>query len=130
MASPYELFGTDTKSEKDGIILDFGEFWLRIARAGGANKKFGRVLDAKMQPHRRAMQSGTLDDDLATRLLAEAYAEAVILAWGSAEHGDGTITGKDGGSLALPRENVIGLLLALPHRKSDVEGKRGWGVEE
>src|SRR3546814_8248505 len=75
MASPYELFGTDTKSEKDGIILDFGEFWLRIARAGGANKKFGRVLDAKMQPHRRAMQSGTLDDDLATRRSEEHTSE-------------------------------------------------------
>src|SRR3546814_16365038 len=60
-----------------------------------------------------------------SRLLSEAYAEAVILGWGSAEHGDGSITGKDGGALAFTRENVIGLLLDLPDLFSDIQFQAG-----
>lgn len=125
MASPYELFGTDAKSEKDGIILDYGAFWLRIARAGGANKKFARVLDAKLQPYRRQLQAGTMEDELANRLMAEAYAEAIVLAWGSTEHGDGKMIGRDGEAIEFSRENVIRLLLDLPDLFADIQNQAG-----
>ncbi len=114
MTSPYVLFSTDTALESGGIALDYGSFRIRIARAGGANRKFAQVLEAKLKPHRRQIQTETLADEVAHRLIVEAYAEAVILGW------DGVV---DAAGQALPftRDNAVRLMTDLPDLFRDVQ---------
>lgn len=77
----YGAFLTDKNLEKTGIWLDYGAFRVRIARQGGANKAFARLLEAKTRPYQRAIKTETLDNAVAERLMREVFAEAVVLSW-------------------------------------------------
>ncbi len=110
----YELFTTDESLEKDGFVLEYGEASFVIARAGGANKKFQSLMERKMRPYRSAINAGTMDESTAEKLLAEAYADAVVLAW------DG-VTDQDGEELVFNRENVIKVLTDLPDLFRDIQ---------
>lgn len=77
-----------------------------LHRAGGANKKFARVMQAKTKPHTRKIQAGTMPDSVADRLLAEVYAESVIIGW------DGITAG--GKPVPFNTDNVVAFLLAKP----------------
>lgn len=79
--SMYKQFQTDTNLEKSGVDLDYGDFIVTIARAGGANKKFERVLEAKTKSVKRAIQTETLDNERGKAILRDVYAEAVVLKW-------------------------------------------------
>jgi len=147
--SMYSQFATDTNLERAGIDLDYGEFRVRIARAGGSNKRYARVLETKMKPHRRALQAETLDPKRAERLLVESYAEGVILEWAVSVVADAKgapkeplvlasahlkKTGKEapntvfvkgiesptGDVLAFTVENVVDTLIALPDLFTDI----------
>lgn len=74
-------FATDKALEQKGIVLDYGDVRVRIARAGGANQKFARILDAKTRPVRRAIAAGSLDEERGSLLLMEVFAETVVLGW-------------------------------------------------
>lgn len=130
--SMYKLFKTDTNLEKGGIIIDYGDFRVTIARAGGANKRFAKMLEAMTKPYRRAMQTDTMDNEKAIDIMREVYANAVILLWEVR-----VPTGKDGkdeykwikgieapdGADPLPytKENVADALRALPDLFMDLQ---------
>lgn len=78
-----KAFKTDPKVEKEGIILNYEEegFRITVARAGGANKRFQKLLEAKMKPFKRAAQTGTLSNERAVGILQEVYSMAVVLKW-------------------------------------------------
>jgi len=79
MANPYNMFKTDPQLESEtGIILDYGDFRFRVGRAGGANKKYSKLIEARMKPHQRALTAGTLDEAVATRILVEVFSSTVI----------------------------------------------------
>jgi len=103
----YDLFGTDLDLEKDGFALEYGDVTFVIARAGGANQKYQRCVERKMRPYRSAINSGTMVEDTARKLMAEAYAETIVLAW------DG-VTDRDNNVLDFTVENVTKVLLDLP----------------
>ncbi len=107
MSSIYQIFGTDKDLEEKGFCLAYGEAEFIIARAGGANTKYQRVMERKMRPHRAAINAGTMDDEVMKKLLAEAYSEAVIFAWTG-------VNDKKGKSLPFNKENVVKILLDLP----------------
>jgi hypothetical protein len=130
--SLYKMYGTDKDVEKDGIILDYGDTRFRIARAGGANQKFKNTFKAKLKPYRKQMEQGVMDDDVALRLMAEAYAEAVILSWGTKQTDDEgnvtwshTIVGEGGEELEFNAENCTKVLLDLPDLFSDIQEAAG-----
>jgi hypothetical protein len=77
----YEAFLTNPDLEKNGVILDFGNFRVTIARAGGFNQMYQKVATEVFRPVRRAVDSGTLPDEQARALLAEVYSRAVIKRW-------------------------------------------------
>ena len=79
--SIYKQFKTDQKLEKEGVEFDYGDFKIILARAGGANKRFARLLEQKTKPYKRAIQTETMDNEKALDLLREVYAEAVVLGW-------------------------------------------------
>jgi hypothetical protein len=118
--SPYALFGTDQNMEKKGIVLDYGGFSIRIARAGGSNKSFAKALELKLKPYRRAMQTDTMDEAVADKLMKEAYAEQVVLGWASTAYGEGKIPGKDGQAVAFTKEACIQLFSDLPDLYADI----------
>lgn len=116
MKSFYNTFAADQDLESgQGIDLDYGECGvITIHRAGGSNKKFGTVFAAKLRPYERQMQMGTLEDGTAERLLAEAYAEAVIVGWRGVRDANGKL-------LAFDKKNVVKLMLDLPELFRDIQ---------
>lgn len=83
LKGPEALFKTSSKLEQEGIWLDYGDFRIKITRAGATNKRFKRLMEERMKPHRRAMANETMSNDLAERITREVWAEAIVLGWDS-----------------------------------------------
>lgn len=125
--SMYKDFQTDRNMETSGIYLDYGSFRVKIARAGGANDKYRRVLEAKTKPYRRAIATDTMNEALGQRLFRESFAEAVILDWEVKVTGsDGDIMWQqgieapDGSILPFNIPNVVTTFTNLPDLFSDI----------
>lgn len=116
----YDIYETDKNLEREGIVLDYGtnskeeRISIRVARAGGSNTKFAKVLEQKMKPYKRALANDTMDNKVAEKLLVEAYADAIILGWEGVED-------RDGNPMPFTRENVIKLFTDLPDLFVDVQ---------
>lgn len=99
-ASPFDVFSTEPSLEVTGIIIDYGRFYFKIARAGGSNAAFAKAMRDKFAPYTRAIELGEMDTKIGDRLTAEAFAETIVLGWGYVDDAgkkhDGTILGKDG----------------------------------
>ena len=64
MTNPYKLFGSDKDVEQKGVLVNYGDFRLRIARAGGSNQRFRRLLQAKLKPFRHQIDNDTMDEQV------------------------------------------------------------------
>lgn len=76
--SMFEMFGTDANMEKDGIILDYGDFRVTIARAGGANTDYTKMIDRLTKPYMRAIKAETLPNEIAEEIFRKAYAHTIV----------------------------------------------------
>lgn len=76
-----QMFKTNPEREQEGVVLLFGDVEIRVARAGGANTKFQRAFEEKTRPYRKQIEMKVIKEDVMTRLLAEIYAEAIIVSW-------------------------------------------------
>lgn len=148
--SMYKQFQTDTSLEREGVDLNYGEFIVRVARAGGGNKRFAKVLEEKMKPVRRALQTETLDEQRSAALLHETFALGVVLNWSvrvvadskgkpieplqlaSAVEGEPKhtvfiqgIEGPNGEILPYNTENVVATFKALPELFADIREQAG-----
>lgn len=81
MTDMYEEFTTDSALETDGVWLDRATYRIQIAHAGGGNIAFIRAFERAAKPHRRAMAAGRMNDDVAGKILVEAYAKHIIKDW-------------------------------------------------
>ena len=115
MPSFYDTFETDTNLEcGEGVDLDYRACGvITIHRAGGANRKFQRVLAAKSKPYARQIQLDELDDETDMRIIAETYAETVIIGWRG-------VKDRQGLELPFTKENVVKLLMELPELFADI----------
>lgn len=120
LENPFAMFATNADVETVGIRLDYGSFWFQVARAGGANKKFGRILAAKMKPYRRLVQEDRLPEEVAQRLMHEAVAEAVVLGWGSTKYGEGKMVGAKGEAIEFSVAALVDLFVKLPDLFQDI----------
>lgn len=122
--NPYKMFKTNQNLETSGIVLDYGDFRIRIARAGGANKKFAKILEAKMKPYRRQADNGTLQEDIANNVLIESYAEGVVLGFevkvGENQYESG-VPQEDGTVKPYSVDAVKGIFHSLPDLFADVQ---------
>lgn len=116
----YDTFTTDANLENDrGIDLDYGaDGIITIHRAGGANRKFQRVMEGKMRPYRRRIENGTLENEVAERLLAEVYAEAVVVGWSG-------VKDRKGKDMPFSSDNAVTLLTDLPDLFRDIQEQAG-----
>lgn len=118
----YNTFETNKDLERDGITLDYGfndknePIQIRIARAGGSNTRFAKILEQKMRPYKRAIATDSLDNQVAQQLMIEAYADAVILGWTGVQDRDGNV-------LDFNRENVVKVLTDLPDLFYDIQAQ-------
>jgi hypothetical protein len=112
----YTKFQTDTDAETgEGVVLNYGELGkIRIHRAGGRNRRFTNLRQAKFKPYTRQLQNDTMDEDVARAIAIEVYAKTVIVGW------DG-VKGRDGNYLPFNEENVITLMTDLPDLFRDVQ---------
>lgn len=74
-------FATDVKLETQGITIDYGTDRIKIARAGGANKKYEKLLEAKTKHLRRAFIVGAVGNEESMAILREVFAETIVLGW-------------------------------------------------
>ncbi len=79
--SMYDQLQTDPALETKGVEIDYGSLRVTLARAGGANKKYEKLLDVRSKPHRRAMKTETMDNEVAIGIMREVYADSIILHW-------------------------------------------------
>lgn len=108
MTSTYSAFANNEELETQGIVVDYGPAGkFLIARAGGANRKFQRVSEKVFRPYRRQIEAKTIDPKVADKLLAQVFAQTVILGWEN-------VTDRDGNELEFSPENAQKLLLDLP----------------
>lgn len=135
-AKLYQLFEMDKDLEREGITVNYGSVKFQIARAGGRNKAFKDVFSAKTKRHRTQIDNETMSDEMADRIMAESYAEAVVLGWWSRkedEHGDAilnakgeekwvdTIENKEGKNVKYSVEECVRLFLDLPDLFSSIQ---------
>ena len=118
--SLYKQFKTDKNVEKEGIVLNYGknskgeDIEIRIARAGGANVQYAKLLEAKTKPYRRQIQNETLDNEVAEKITKEVYAKAVVLGWTGVED-------ENGKEMEFSFENCMKLFDDLPDLWTDIQ---------
>lgn len=122
-SNPFEMFKTSEKREQEGTKIDYGDFWFHIARAGGGNRKYTRLLTERLRPHRRAIQTETINEDLARKLSMETFAEGCVINWGSATHGDGIMVGEEGEAIPFSTEAVVAMFNRLPELFQDLKAQ-------
>jgi hypothetical protein len=111
--NPYQMFKTNKSKETEGIVLDYGSFQIKVARAGGSNKRFNQAVAEKLGPQQKALQNGTLPEERIRKIMIEIHVDHVVLGW------DG-VTDADGNPLEFTRENAIQLFTDLPELFADV----------
>lgn len=79
--SMYAAHATDNKLEKSGVWVDYGDFRVKIAKAGGANRKYNQLVERAIKPHRRAIQAGTMTEERARPILVDVFAQTIVLGW-------------------------------------------------
>ncbi len=138
--SLYDVFETDSDLEQKGINIDYGNTLITIARAGGSNKKYLRSLERRTKMYRRAIQTETMDNEVAIAVLREVYAESVILRWETRQPStmdeDGNevkgemvvgIEADNGDILPFNAENVVLTLKNLPDLFGDIQEQASKG---
>lgn len=121
----YDQNQTNTDLEKKGKWIDYGGYRIKVARAGGTNRKYLSELEAAMKPIRRAIDSGTVPQERQKAIMVDVFAKTIIMGWetwddekedwvSGIEQPDGTI-GK------FTKELVIETLNALPSVLEDIQ---------
>jgi len=124
MSALSKIFKTNENLEKSGIWLDYGEnddgdkMRVKIARAGGQNKKFSKALEYATRPYRAAIQNNSLPDNVAERIYLEVFVDTVLLGWENIPDDDGKI-------IPYERSAVIAQLKALPEWFQDIKEQAG-----
>ena len=120
--SLYKQFATDKNVERDGVVLSYGknsknkDITLRIARAGGANIRYTKLLEAAIKPYRRQLQNETMDNGVAEDITMRVYAQSVVLGWEGVED-------ENGNDMEFTVENCMKLFKDLPDLWADIQSQ-------
>ena len=120
--SLYKQFATDKNVERDGVVLSYGKnsknknIEIRIARAGGANIRYTKLLEAAIKPYRRQLQNETMDNGVAEDITMRVYAQSVVLGWEGVED-------ENGNDMEFTVENCMKLFKDLPDLWADIQSQ-------
>ena len=136
MSSPLrKMFETVPSLEEQGVVLNYAPgVEILVARAGGSNKKFNRVITRLSKPHRRAIEAEILDEAIGNALLVDAYVTAIIKGWKGITKDLITHNSADAEEeLPFTKENVASLLTEQPNLFTDIqkvaENMRAYRIE-
>lgn len=119
--SLYKQYKTDPKIEKEGVILQYGNGTsIRVARAGGANTEYLKLLEQRLKPHRRQIQNDAMDPVLLERLIKEVFATSVVIGWEGVDLEE-TENGPAVPQAPFTKENCIRLFDDLPALFADIQ---------
>ena len=120
-----KLFKTNSNMEREGILVDYGPnddlpevdgkrptMQFRVARAGGANQAHNKAVERLIKPHKRAVQTGNLSNELAKTIDRTAWMETCLLGWSNI-----TLNGQ---VLDFSKENADALFAELPDLYADL----------
>jgi len=126
--SLFKQFKTDSKVEREGILLDYGPnkdlpvdaegkhpiMMIRIARAGGSNDAYNKRIEALSKKHRRKIQNDAMEISELREMTMHAVADTVILGWEN-------VTDAEGKLLPFSRDNALKLFQELPDLFNDIQ---------
>jgi len=117
------MFETDASVETEGVVIEYAPgVEVRIARAGGANKKFAKMMTRLAKPHRRAIQAEAISEETLIHLFIKAYAATIILGWKGLTKDLITHDDADADTeLPFSRENAEALLQEQPNLFQDIQ---------
>ena len=83
MAVPsiYNKYIIDPDKEQAGIVKDFGDFVITVARAGGSNESYGRVMAELFAPYEQVMALNEMSDEVAAEIWHKVLCRTVIKHW-------------------------------------------------
>lgn len=122
----FKQFATDPRAEKEGVRFEIGvnsrgeTIAFQIARAGGANIRYAKSVEAKTKPYRMQIQAGTIDPEIAARLMREVFAESVVIDWEGVEDEDGNSLAYSPGAAANLFEQLPELYALLQEQAQNV----------
>ena len=118
-----KMFETDTKAEREGVVVEYApDVEVRVARAGGSNKHFAKVMQRLAKPHRRAIQTDSVDVDVLRNIFIKAYAQAIIVDWKGFTKDLITRDDADADTvLEFNTDNVEAVLRAQPNLFEDIQ---------
>lgn len=122
----FAAFKTSNELETKGITLLYPGLKLEIARAGGANKAFGKLLDTRLKPYERQMRTNSMDDAVAARIMAEVYAETIVLSCAVESEGEylpDTCPTASGEVVPATRDALADLFTELPELFRDIQAQ-------
>ena len=89
MGDVRKIFGTNKVAEIEGKWNDIGDgIKLLVARIG--NPEYQKEFQRISKPHKRALRRGSLNDEVAERLLIKVMAKNILLDWKGLEE-DGVV---------------------------------------
>lgn len=103
----YKTFGTSKDLEVQGVEIHFGKSIFKVARLGGANKRYKEIAQNLLKPHQRQMDLGILDEEIQKEILIKSFVKGALKGWEN-------VTDKDGKELKFSEENAIKLFQDLP----------------
>ncbi len=123
--SAFSVFKTDEKAEQEGVWQDFGTFKIRLARTGGGNKRFQKMMEARMKPYNRAIALGTMEEGVALNILADVYSQTVITGWQCLRDGkwEDVVETAEGHFEPYDHTTAKKALLALPNLLLDLQAQ-------
>lgn len=113
-------FYTDAKKEIEGIEIRLPENddgtvpTFVLSRMGKQNKRYTKLVEVRIKPHRRAMDLGTMNNEIAEEIINEVFAETVVKGWSNVKLSDVTGNKSDTGDADFSKSNAVALFKRLP----------------
>jgi hypothetical protein len=108
----YSLFETDRNRETEGVWHPVTpKIKFLLARAGGTNTAFAKIIEAKTRKFRRPgvkIEDMQIDPESGQQIMIEAFAETIVLDWVGVTNRD------DGKAIKFSKAAVVKLLTDLP----------------
>lgn len=107
MSGPYRQWLTDKELEQRGVWLEYDDYRIRIARAGGANKPFLRAAEEFRRKHKHELRWDLMKTEEQNEEAIKIYARTIVLDW------EGVVD-QHGEPMPLTYENIVKLFTDLP----------------
>lgn len=121
MASIYKKFETNKERETKGITVEYHDdenpeappAKFVIARSGGSNAAYAKMLDVETKPLRRSLAAGTIPVATMQRISRKCFVETCLLGWEN-------VIGKDNKPIPFSKTAASQLFEDLPDLAEDL----------